>query len=114
MSAPLPIACSLSPDALAGRLEWISALNRRFLHAYYLERRTLRLVYDVAATEDVCSLVESERECCGFLTFTIFDSNGAIELQIGALTTDEMDSEPLFAPFLSSAAQATKADHQSL
>ena len=98
-----PIACSLSPDALRDRVDSISALNRGYLRTYMLERATLRLVYDSAATRDVHALVASEQECCGFLRFAIEESENAIELRIDAPKNDDLDLEPLFAPFLSGA-----------
>jgi len=101
MSEPLPIACSLSTDALADRIGWIAALNRGSLRGHRLQRGTLRLVYDVAAAEDVRMLVKRERECCGFLRFAIEESNNRVELSIVAPVHDEIDVEPLLAPFLS-------------
>ena len=98
-----PIVCSLTPDALADRLGWIGALNRDFLRAYTLERTTLRLVYDAAASRDVHALVASERKCCGFLRLGIAVSGDGIELRIDAPENDDLDLEPLFAPFLSGA-----------
>ncbi|HEY8311862.1 MAG TPA: hypothetical protein VIG47_14965 [Gemmatimonadaceae bacterium] len=103
MNTPDPIACTLSPEALADRIGRVSALNRDFLLAYSLERTTLRLTYDAAAARDVRALVASERECCGFLRFAIGESANAIELCIRAPNVGDMISEPLFAPFLSGA-----------
>lgn len=101
MSEPLPIACSLSAEALADRIGLISELNRSFLRAHRLGRGALRLVYDVAAAEDVRMLVEREQECCGFLRFAIEESNDGIELCIEAPVQAEIEVDPLFAPFLS-------------
>jgi hypothetical protein len=103
MNKPHPIACSLSTEALADRIGWISALNRDFLRACRRERTTLRLTYDAAAARDVRMLVAREQECCGFLGFSIQESSDAIELRIDAPGVDEMNVEPLFAPFLSGA-----------
>jgi hypothetical protein len=98
-----PIACTLTQEALADRIGWISALNRDFLRECRLERTTLRLTYDAAAARDVRMLVAREQECCGFLGFSIQESSDAIELRIDAPDVDEMDVEPLFAPFLGGA-----------
>jgi hypothetical protein len=97
------IACSLSPDALKDRLGWIGTLNRNFLRAYTLERTTLRLTYEVAATREVHALVASEQGCCGFLRFAVQESSDAIELRIDSPEVDETNVEPLFDPFLSGA-----------
>ena len=97
------IACSLSPDALSDRLSWIGVLNRNFLRTYSLERTSLRLVYDAAASRDVHALVARERECCGFLRFEIQESGNATKLWIGAPESDDLANEALFAPFLEGA-----------
>ena len=103
MSASLPIACSLSREALEDRLAWIGGVNRDFLRTYALHRTTLRLAYDIDAERDLRVLVESERKCCNFLRFAIRESADAIELHIEAPDLDVMNIESLFAPFLGGA-----------
>ncbi|MEP7066924.1 MAG: hypothetical protein ABI889_12885 [Gemmatimonadota bacterium] len=100
MTDLLPIACSLSDEERATRTGWISELNRGFLRHHQLEHGTLRLEYDVAAAENVLTLVEREQECCAFLHFAILASDDRIELRIDAPVSDGMNVEPLFAPFL--------------
>jgi hypothetical protein len=103
MTNPLPIACTLSRDALADRIGCIAALNRNFLRGCSVERTTLLLAYDAAAARDVRALVASEQECCGFLRFAIEESRDEIALRIDAPESDEMNLESLFAPFLGGA-----------
>ena len=99
-STPL-IACSLLPDALRDRLEWIAVLNREYLREMRSECTTLHLSYDARAAGRVQELVGKERECCGFLRFTLWEMPTGIELRIDAPADLEMDAAPLFAPFLS-------------
>jgi hypothetical protein len=101
MSEPLPIACSLTVQALADRRGWIAQLNRAFLRESRVERNSLRLVYGAEATEKVRELVSKERECCGFLHFVIHESSNDIVLHIDAPDLAGMKAGPLFAPFLS-------------
>lgn len=105
MTMPQPIACSLSPEALTDRIDWIRALNGNCLRTYSLDRAMLRLTYDAAAGRDVHALVARERECCGFLHFEIQESDDTIELCISADDSEEMNLEALFAPFIASAPQ---------
>ena len=101
MTTPLPIACSLSAEALADRLEWIARLNRAFLRESRVQGGSLRLVYRADAARTARELVEKEGECCGFLHFAIHESIDEIVLHIDAPDLAGMSSEPLFAPFLS-------------
>jgi hypothetical protein len=103
MNAPYPVACSLTPEALRDRIDWISALNRNCLLAYSLDCATLHLTYDAAARHDVRALIARERMCCRFLRFEIRESGDTIELRIRAPVDEEMNVELLFAPFLSGA-----------
>ena len=103
MTTPLSIACSLSTEAFADRLDWIARLNREFLSEFRVDGGSLRLVYRAEAEQQVRELVEKEGECCGFLRFAIQESRDAIELRIDAPEVDEMNVDSLFAPFLSGA-----------
>jgi hypothetical protein len=103
MTTPPPIACSLSVDAFADRLDWIARLNRECLREFRVDGRSLRLVYRAEAGQQIRELVEKEGECCGFLRFAIHETSDAIELRIDAPNVDGRNVEPLFAPFLSDA-----------
>ena len=69
----LPIACTLSPGALAARREGLLSdlLRRAEDHQALPDGHRLRF----AATEDTLSMiaktVEAERQCCRFLGFQI-------------------------------------------
>jgi hypothetical protein len=108
MTAPLPIACTLAPDAFAGRVEWITALNRTHLRAHVRERNVLLLTYAPDAAPEVRELVRRERACCAFLTFALDEADGAVRLRIEAPDVDGV--EALLAPFRAGAIDVVPAD----
>jgi hypothetical protein len=98
MTAAVPIACTLAPDALVGRVEWITTLNRAFLRAHASQGTALLLTYAADAAAEVRELVRRERECCAFLTFALDEADDAVRLRIEAPDVDGV--EALLAPFL--------------
>jgi hypothetical protein len=84
--ANLPIACSLTPDALRARREGLLAELLR--HAESTERVAdgLRLRF-ASSTETLAKIVravEAERRCCRFLQFriTVEPDEGPISLEL--------------------------------
>ena len=71
--ADLPIACTLSPEALKARREnLLEALLRRSTERTELpEGFRLRFVADDQILGDVARAVDAERQCCRFVSFTI-------------------------------------------
>jgi hypothetical protein len=69
-----------------------------------MEGRTLRLMYDAAAAQELARIVELERVCCAFLDFDIKASANEVELSITAPEQDGTDAQWLFVQFLPSAA----------
>jgi hypothetical protein len=71
--ADLPIACSLSPGAIATRRE--NLLNRLFHRAIDRSDLPNGLRFQFAAEEgillDIVRTVDAERQCCRFLHFTV-------------------------------------------
>jgi hypothetical protein len=65
-----------------------------------MEGRTLRLMYDAAAAQELARIVELERVCCAFLDFDIKASANEVELSITAPEQDGTDAQWLFAQFL--------------
>jgi hypothetical protein len=65
-----------------------------------MEGRTLRLMYDAAAAQELARIVELERVCCAFLDFDIKASADEVELSITAPEQDGTDAHWLFAQFL--------------
>lgn len=71
--ADLPVACTLSPDALnARRADLLNALFQRASeHVDLPNGRRLRFAGDGELLLDIARIVEAERHCCRFLQFTI-------------------------------------------
>lgn len=69
----LPVACTLSPEALVSRRQGLLAELLR--HAETHEELTSGHRWSFAATDDVFAMilrmVEAERRCCRFLRFQI-------------------------------------------
>ena len=71
--AEIPIACTLSPDALRARRENLLADVLQRAEHYQLNDAGLRMRFS-AGTDTVATLarmVEAERHCCRFLRFVI-------------------------------------------
>jgi hypothetical protein len=71
--ADLPIVCSLSPEALKARREnLLDALLRRSTERMELSDGVrLRFDADGQVLGEIARMVEAERQCCQFLSFTI-------------------------------------------
>ena len=83
--ADLPIACSLSAEALKARREGLlGTLVQRATECHEL-REGLQLVFtaDSRVLADIARVVDAERLCCRFLRFTI-----TVEPDEGAITLD--------------------------
>ena len=68
----LPIACTLTPSAMADRVEWLRTAGR---HEPARRRApstaALQLRFDPAAEDEVRAWVRAEQECCAFLSFEL-------------------------------------------
>ena len=97
----LPIACTLTPAQLGGRLDQIDALARDAL----IDRRPiaggLRARFrDAPGVEmRVRELAAAESECCAFLRFEIGRDEEALLLDV----TGSHDAQPVIERFLASA-----------
>jgi hypothetical protein len=103
VTIPVPLACSLTPDAYADRLRSIGELNRDFLRSYDRRDSTLELLYSPVASRMVRELVRREEICCAFLTFTLVESPDSVWLRVTAPQHAASGVDALFAPFLESA-----------
>lgn len=99
MTALAGPACSLEGHAFQERLSWIAALNRKYLRRAQRHDRTLTLIYDPAARQEVESLVSRERECCAFLVFGITPGSEDVRLSVTVPTHAVHDVDALLAPF---------------
>lgn len=82
----IPIACTLSPDALRARREGLLAdLLRRAEHQEFLdEGLRVRFAADDETFATIAKVVDAERRCCRFLQFviTVAPDGGAISLEL--------------------------------
>src|SRR5215470_7816261 len=84
--ADLPIACTLTPDALRARREGL--LSELVRHAEIIERVSeglrLRFAPSTETLAKIARAVEAERLCCRFLQFsiTVEPDEGPISLEL--------------------------------
>lgn len=97
-----PIACTLSPNDYAGRLDDFH--HGLFEHLVEMERpepTRLRLVLaDGADPEAVRELLVREQGCCAFLAFTLTPSDAGrlvADLQVRAEATPTLDAMAMLA-----------------
>ena len=71
-NADVPVACTLTPEMLVGRVSDFEDLFARHLVDWHREPTQVRLTLAVApsAEETESALLAAERQCCSFLTFT--------------------------------------------
>lgn len=105
MSASTPTACTLPPGDFAGRIAWITDLNRTALRSHHRAGHTLTLVYAPDAAARLAELVRRERACCPFLRFTRDETSDAVRLtvELPAAAADPLAAAALFEPFLAGA-----------
>ena len=82
----VPIACTLSPDALRARREGLLAklLRRSETHEPTAEGLRLRFPADSETLATIAQAVDAERLCCRFLRFriTVEPDEGPIWLEL--------------------------------
>ena len=84
--AEIPIACTLSPDALKARRDGLLAELLARAEHYELSEDGLRMRFS-AGTNIVATLarvVDAERQCCRFMRFviTVEPDGGAVSLDL--------------------------------
>jgi hypothetical protein len=67
----LPIACTLTPAAMADRAEWLRRLGALSLREGRRVDGALELRFDAAAEDEVRRWMRAEQECCAFLEFDL-------------------------------------------
>lgn len=84
--ADLPVACTLSPDALKARREGLLGELVRRADAYETLSEGLRIRLTPAkdTLAAIAEIVEAERQCCRFLRFaiTVEPDGGPIVLEL--------------------------------
>jgi hypothetical protein len=96
-----PIACTLTGGDYRERLAWIANLNRDALQEQRRNDLQLDLTYRREAAPQVREMVERERACCAFLTFTLREDADATRLAIIVPEVAREAADLLLAPFLS-------------
>ena len=84
MPSELPIACSLTPTELRGRLADIAAVGEASLLDVEAQRGWARLRFDPGARDRVAGIVAAEARCCPFLSMELRDEQDALVLTIEA------------------------------
>jgi hypothetical protein len=79
----LPIACTLTPAAMADRGEWLRRRGAEGLLAGERREGRLELRFRAAAEGGVREWVRAEQECCAFLSFEFDRGDGELRLAIG-------------------------------
>lgn len=99
MSAPVPIACTLTGDELAARLVEIRSVSRQALRAKRANGTHAALTFDPApgVHDRLAAIVAAESRCCTFLTMTLAEEPDAITLTIDA----SADAAPMLDELLS-------------
>lgn len=100
MTEPAPIACTLAAGDFKARIAAIAALNARALRLAKRDDLTLTLTYTADAQAEVEAMVEAERACCAFLTFTTASGDDQVQVRITAPEAAREAADAVFAPFL--------------
>ncbi len=84
MAEPLPVACTLTPDALGARKAALLPGLVRRATAREDDGDTVCLQFDAEDFRDVLTTVDAERRCCRFLRFdvTVEPDGGPIRLTL--------------------------------
>ena len=84
--ADLPIACSLTPDALAARRDGLlkEVIRRAKRHEDIADGHLFQFAADGDVLDVIARAVEVERQCCPFLRFhiTVESDGGPILLEL--------------------------------
>ena len=84
--ADLPIACTLTPDALRARKDGLLAdlLRRADHHELIDEGLRVRFSADADTLSTIARVVDAERQCCRFVRFviTVERDGGPISLEL--------------------------------
>jgi hypothetical protein len=100
----LPIACTLTPAAMADRGEWLRRLGASYLLAGERRDAGLELRFRAAGEGGVREWVRAEQECCAFLSFDLERGDGELRLAV----TGPPGAEPVLDGLLA-ALQGTTA-----
>ena len=107
-----PIACTLAPDDLGGRLAWIAELTRDALREHRRDDLVMQLTYAPEAAHRVREMVRREQACCAFLAFDLREEPDAVRLTVTAPEDARAAADALFRQFVAAAdAGSDSASH---
>lgn len=95
-----PIACTLTAGDFKARIAAIADLNTRALGQATRDDLTIMLTYAPGAQAEVEAMVEAERACCAFLTFSTEIDDSEVRVRITAPEGAREAADTVFAPFL--------------
>jgi hypothetical protein len=78
----LPIACTLTPAAMADRGEWLRRLGAAHLVEGRRSDAGLHLRFEAAAEDEIRRWVRAEQECCAFLSFDLGRTDDELRLEV--------------------------------
>ena len=82
---PVPIACTLDGNAVAGRLDEWRALLGHVVSRTNAADEALRLEFDGGTpTAELMRLVTAEQQCCAFFEFAITVDHRGLALEVRA------------------------------
>jgi hypothetical protein len=97
----LPIACTLTPGAMADRGEWLRRLGRERLIGGERRDGALDLRFDPAGEADVREWMKAEEECCAFLSFELDRAGDELRLAVAGPPGAEPVLDGLLSALLS-------------
>ena len=82
----LPIACTLTPSDVPGRLRRWQRLHERAAPSAELSAGRLEIRYRAAdgVLDELRALVDAERSCCAFVTWDVTDTDGRPTVRVSA------------------------------
>ena len=95
-----PLACRLNGDDYRNRIRRIEHLTLCALRDFQRDDLTLLLTYSLEAYADVRLMIEQERACCEFLSFTVQEKPDAVIVTVIAPKEARGTADMLFAPFI--------------
>jgi hypothetical protein len=78
----LPIACTLTPDGMADRTQWLRRLGAESLVSGERRDDRLELRFEASAEDEVRRWVRAEGECCAFLGFDLDPAGEELRVRV--------------------------------
>lgn len=95
-----PILCSLDPTSFQSRIAGIGDLNRDGRQSAHRKGLRLQLSYHPSFRKAVIDLMERERACCRFLSFSFDENIDSVMLHVEVPERARDAADDIFAHFL--------------